>query len=74
MKSGAGGSFSFSAPVRDSVHNGYKFTEEKNGPFHDVTSSLPRGHFEHLTRTLQVYFIIFPGPRTYWFVYGSSCL
>lgn len=75
VKSGAGRSFGFSTPVPDSTAQQLQVQLGEERPFLMLLpSSSPRGHLEHLTRTLQVYSIIFPGPRTYRFVSGSSCL
>lgn len=66
VKSGSGRSFSFSTPVLDSTAQQLQVHWGKERPFlMMLPSSLPRGHLEHLTRTLQVYSIIFPEPRTY---------
>lgn len=74
VKSGAGRSFSFSTPVSNSTTQQLQVHWGEEWPFlMMLPGSLPRGHLERLTRTLQVYSIIFPGPRTYWFISGSSC-
>lgn len=66
VKSGSDRSFGFSIPMLDSIAQQLQVHWGEEWPFlMMLPSSLPRGHLEHLTRTLQVYSIIFPGPRTY---------
>lgn len=63
VKSGAGRSFSFSTLVPDSTAQQLQVQLGEELPFlMMLSSSSPRGHLEHLARTLQVYSINFPGP------------